>query len=356
MKKIASTLFALALVCVAPAQRLGALSQVLDLGQVPFNQPVTAEFELVNKSDKDLSIVKSRSSCGCTTVDYPEKRIAQGEQVLVSATYDARQLGHFQKQVALYTDGEDEPLVLTLKGVVVDKVVTFAGKYDYQLGELSVDCDAIEFDDVNVGDQPVAKIHLMNPTQKSVQPTVMHLPSYIEATMSPTKLAPGQAGTLTLTLKSEKLLEFGLTQTTVYLGTNPGDHVSSEKAIALSAILLPSFADMSEEDLLKAPRLHLSVGDGDRATLDLGSFKGKKKLRGNIYIINEGQSDLEISNLQMFTPGLQLALKEKTLAPGAVTTLRVTAIAKELPKTTPRILLITNDPQRPKAVIEIQCR
>ncbi len=341
---------------IASAQRLGALNQVLDLGQVAFNQPVTAEFDLVNKSDKALSIVKARSSCGCTTVKYPEKRIGRGDQFVVTATYDARQLGHFYKQVSLYTDADQEPVILTLKGVVVDKIVNFAGKFDYKLGELSVDRDAIEFDDVNAGDQPSAKIHVMNPTQKVAQPVVMHLPPYLDADVSPTKLAPGQSGTITLTLKSEELADFGLTQTNVYLGMNPGERVAPEKAIAISAVLLPSFADMTELDLALAPKLHLSVGPGVNETLNLGSFNGKKKLRGDIFIINEGKSDLEISNLQMFSPGLQLSLKQKTLAPGEITTLRVTAIAKELTTKSPRVLLITNDPKRPKVAIEISCK
>ena len=337
-------------------QRLGALNQVIDLGQVPFNQPVTATFDLVNKADKPITIVKSHSSCGCTTVDYPKKAIAKGSQFVVNATYDARQLGHFYKQIALYTDADEQPVRLTVKGVVVDKVVNFVGKYNYKLGELSVDCDAIEFDDVNAGDQPTAKIHLMNPTQKVAKPMVMHLPPYLQADLSPTKLLPGQSGTLTFTLKSEELDDYGLTQTNVYLAMNPGERVAPNKAIAVSAVLLPSFADLTDWDLAMAPKLHLSVGTGTNEVLDLGPFKGKKKIRGEIFIINEGQSDLDISNLQMFEPGLQLSLKKKTLAPGEITTLRVTAIARDMQTQSPRILMITNDPKRPKVVITILCK
>ena len=339
----------------ARAQRLGALNQVLDLGQVSFNQPVTAEFDLVNKSDKNLNVVKARTSCGCTTVDYPKQTIHKGDRFTVAATYDGRQLGHFYKQVALYTDQDEEPVLLTLKGVVVDKIIPYAGHYDYQLGDLSADARAVSFDDVNAGDQPTAKIHIMNPTQKAAQPVVMHLPPYIKADVSPSKLAPGQSGTVTLTLCSEELSDYGLTQTNVYLGMTPGERVSTDKEIAVSAVLIPSFADYTESDLAFAAKLHLSVGEGKATQLDLGSFKGRKKLKGEVFIINEGQSDLEINKLQMFSPGIQLALNKSHLAPGEITTLRVTAVAKDLLQSglPPRILMITNDPQRPKVTIDI---
>lgn len=342
----------------ATAQRLGALNQVIDLGQVPYNQPITAEFELVNKSDKNISIVKARSSCGCTTVEYPKDPIRKGGELTVSATYDARQLGHFFKQVALYTDQDQKPLRLTLKGVVVDKVVNYAGKYDYMLGELSADRKNISFDDVNAGDQPTAKIHIMNPTKKAAQPVVMHLPSYLKADVSPSKLAPGQAGTITLTLASEELGDYGLTQTLVYLGMNPGERVSPDKEIAVSAVLLPSFADYTDDDYAYAPKLHLSVGQGSETTLPLGSFNGKKKLKGEVFIINEGLSELEISQLQMYTPGIRLSLDKSRLAPDEITTLHVMAVAKDYQPGSqpPSILMITNDPHRPKVTINIEIK
>ena len=343
----------------ASAQRLGALNQVIDLGQVPFNQPITAEFELVNKSDKNISIVKVRSSCGCTTVNYPKDPIRKGGELTVSATYDARQLGHFFKQVALYTDQDEQPFKLTLKGIVVDTIVNYTGKYDYMLGELSADRKTVSFDDVNAGDQPTAKIHIMNPTQKAAQPVVMHLPAYLKADVSPSKLAPGQAGTITLTLASEELSDYGLTQTPVYLGMNPGERVSHDKEIVVTAVLLPSFADYTDDDYAYAPKLHLSVGEGTVTTLPLGSFNGKKKLKGEVYIINEGMSELEISQLQMYTPGIQLSLDKSHLAPDEITTLHVAAVAKDYRPEEgrqPGILMITNDPHRPKVTINIDIK
>ena len=65
---------------------------------------------------------------------------------------------------------------------------------------------------------------------------------------------------------------------------------------------------------------------------------------------------LEISKVQLFTAGLQVQLGKQRLEPGESTRLKVTAIGKELKKvrTRPRILMITNDPNNQKVVINIQ--
>jgi hypothetical protein len=57
----------------------------------------------------------------------------------------------------------------------------------------------------------------------------------------------------------------------------------------------------------------------------------------------------------MFTSGLKMTLGKRTIVPGGTTSLKVTAFADQLAKvrTRPRVLMITNDPKRPKVVITI---
>ena len=57
----------------------------------------------------------------------------------------------------------------------------------------------------------------------------------------------------------------------------------------------------------------------------------------------------------MFTSGLKLTLKSREIDPGQTTTLKITGIASDLQKVRkrPRILMITNDPDHSKVVINI---
>ena len=343
----------LSAVVSASAQGLEAVSQSIDCGQVVYRMPLTAEFDVRNKSGKTLRIDEVRKSCGCTSVAYPQGEIVSGAAFKVRAIYDAAQMGHFNKQIALYGSGQKEPLILTLKGIVVEEVVDYSGSYPFKLGNILAEKTHIEFDDVNRGDRPTQKIHLMNTSDKSVQPVLMHLPAYLKAEVSPSNIRPGHSGVATITLDSRALRNLGLTQTTVYLGMFPGDKVSASKEIGISAVLLPNFDDLSSAAKAQAPQIQLSA-----TTLDFGTVDGRKVKKGEIDIANTGKSMLDIRSLQMFTAGLHLSLNKTKIEPGETAKLKITADEKQLrnARTTPRVLMITNDPDRPKVTITIQVK
>lgn len=351
MKRVDIWMLSSLIALSASAQKITTQHEVVDCGQVVFWHPVTAEFKLKNDGNHALQIEQVKKSCGCATVEYPSKSIAPGEEFTVKMTYDAKQMGTFNKQLLLYSNAEGAPFMLTMQGRVVEQVTDFSGNYTTMLGSLKADAQEIEFDDVNRGDHPVQRIHIFNPTDETMEPVVMHLPSYLKAVISPSKLAPRHSAVISLTLDSKKLRDFGLNQTSVYLGERPGDKVAADKEIVVSAVLLPDFDNLPAADKVKAPKIELST-----ETLDLGGFNGKKKLKGEILITNKGKSELDIRSLQMFTMGLQVQLNKSKLQPGETAKMKVVAVAAELKKSrnqNPRVLMITNDPEKSKVLIRV---
>jgi len=351
MKRMNIWMLSALLALPASAQKITTQHEVVDCGQVVFNKPVTAEFVLKNDGLKPLVINNVLKSCGCTEVDYPKTGIAAGESFVIKAVYDAKQMGTFTKQVCLYTNADEEPFILSMRGKVVGSVVDFAGSYDEMLGVIKSDAQEVEFDDVNRGDRPVQRIHIFNPTDELLEPVVMHLPPYLHAFVSPSKVAPRHSAEISFVLDSKKLRDLGLNQTSVYLGERPGDKIAPEKEIVVSAVLLPGFENMTPTKKALAPKIEMSATD-----LNLGSFKGKKKLKGEILITNKGKSELDIRSMQMFTMGLQVNLKKSKIQPGETVKMKVTAVAADLKKSRvrhPRILMITNDPEHAKVVVKI---
>lgn len=338
----------------ASAQKITTQHEVVDCGQVKFCHPVTAEFVMKNEGNKPLVIHNMLKSCGCTEVEYPKKSIAAGESFVVKAVYDAKQMGTFNKQVCLYTNAADEPFILSMRGRVVSNVVDFAGPYNEMLGEIKSDVQEVEFDDVNRGDRPVQRIHIFNPTDQMMEPVVMHLPNYLQAQVSPSKVAPRHSAVVTLVLDSKKLRDLGLKQTSIYLGERPGDKIAPEKEIVVSSVLLPAFDNMTAAKKALAPKAELST-----TNLDLGSFGNRKKLKGEVLITNKGKSKLEIRSMQMFTMGLQVQLKKSKIEPGETVKMKVTVVKPDLKKSrakNPRILMITNDPDNAKVVVKIHVK
>ena len=100
------------------AQKLVIEKTTIDCGRTGYEQPITATFELRNKSRRSLVIESVKPDCGCTAVDYP-KKVGAGDKFTIKMTYDARQLGHFHKMAAVTSNGSKTPVYLTMQGVVL---------------------------------------------------------------------------------------------------------------------------------------------------------------------------------------------------------------------------------------------
>ena len=335
------------------AQTITTKSPVIDCGQVVYRNPVTAQFELVNEGSGSLMIKNVETSCGCTKVNYPKGPISENKPFIVSVSYDARMMGHFEKYIDVYTSGASLPYTLTLKGVVVEEIKGYQVDYKYMLGKLKADKTEILFDDVIMGENPTDEIHVVNSTGDMATPVLAQLPDYLQVEVSPSSIAPGGTGVIKFTLESQKLLDYGLMQSSVFLLQRPGDRISREKEIRVEAILLPSFQKMSEQQLVYAPKLKVSD-----TVLDLGAFEGKKKKKGTILLENVGRRELEISTIQMFTPGILVELPNTKIPPGESVKLKITADRKELKgvRQQPKILMITNDPRNPKVIVSVDIR
>ena len=334
------------------AQRLTVKNTTVDVGATGYEQPVTATFELRNKGLRRLVIESVKPDCGCTSVEFP-KEVGIGDKFVIRMTYDARQLGHFQKMCQVKSNGTKKPFYLTMKGVVKTDMRDYSGEYPIAMGDLLLDADAIEFDDVNKGDVPVKEIHIFNNGKKAMRPNLMHLPAYLTAITSPDHLLPGRSATITVKLLSDKLRDYGLTKTTLYVAHNPGDKVSQDRAIEVATVLLPDMKQFEKTNKALAPVLNMSETD-----VDFTDFGGKPKKSATVTLTNEGQSPLKISSLQLFTAGLKVTLSKSEIAPGQSTHLKITGTAAELQKlrTRPRILMITNDPDHAKVVVNIKLK
>lgn len=321
----------------------------LDLGTVLWNKECTATFTVTNSGTKPLVINSVETSCGCTKAAWTKAPIKAGKSGEVSVAYSADMLGHFDKRLAVRTNAGSRPVLLSIKGVVSADAPEYTGGYPYQMGNLRINADELLFDDVSLGDQPQLSIEVFNGGSENYRPTLMHLPDYLAAKAEPEQLGPGKGGKITVTLDSRKLRGMGLTQTSVYLSRFPGDKVSKDTEIGVSAVLLPSFGSLTDAQLETAPAIRLST-----SRLDLGSPGKKSKAKGSITITNAGKSTLNIKSLQVFNSALNVDVKRE-IAPGESARLNIAVIMRYLKRSRRplRMLMITNDPKQPKVDIDV---
>lgn len=356
MKRIFTTLYILAAVALtAIAQpRFASNTEMHNFGQVEWKHSATAQYTITNTGDQPLVLTEVEPDCACSVAQWTQTPIQPGEKGTISVTFDAEALGRFQKSVAIYTNAQPHLVYLKFNGEVVQKITDFTKAHPYLIGQIRIDKNNLDFPDMQHGEQSVMQISVVNLSDRPYEPVLMHLPPYLQMKKAPNVLQKGEKGLITLTLDSEKLTDFGLTQTSVYLARFAGDKVGEENEIPVSAILLPDFSGMTDAEKANAPVINLSSKDLDMAPM----LTKKTKARQDITITNQGRAPLQISKLQVFHPAVGVSLKKSVLQPGESTRLRVTVEKKNIGKTRRhlRLLMITNDPTQPKVEINIKAK
>lgn len=352
MKQIFATILLWTAACLAGyAQPKATFDKNLyEFGVVLWKHPATATFKVKNDGDKPLVISNVTTSCGCTVANWTKTPIAPGATGEVTSTFDAKALGHFNKSVGVYCNASARPIYLTLRGEVSADPKNYTLTHPYEIGAIRLNKDAIEFDDANKGDKPTVEILVANTSDEVYTPVLMHLPPYLEAVATPERIGKKGTGKIKVTLDTDKLPKFGLTTATVYLSRFPGDKVGEENAIPVSAILLPDFSHISQQQRLNPPAVELSSME-----ITFPPMSEKEKKTQTVIVRNVGKSNLEITDLQVLDPVLGVHLKTRVLKPGAQTKMKITAYGKYLEriKGTPRVLMITNDPNCPKVIVKV---
>lgn len=342
-------------IAIGAQPRFTVQERSLRIGEIMFQSPKTVVFSFVNDGNKPLMIKEVHPSCGCIKVDYPQRAVAAGQSGIISATYDAAMLGSFYRELAVYTNGQEEPCYLSFQGRVVETAMDYEGDFPIDLGNVRLNANYVEFDDVNKGDKPVVEIQVANVEHTAYTPQLMHLPNYLSAEYLPAIIQPGRTGKIRLTLKSDKLFLDGLNQTSVYLARYMGDKVSEQNEIVVSAVLLPAFRNLTPDKLSSAPRVVLMDGEDlvkDEVQVVMGE---KKKVTKVLSVTNIGEEQLTFSNVQVFNRAMTVSLGDRNVAPHASTKLKITVDARELEKAKsgPRLLLISNDPRQPKIILNL---
>jgi len=119
-----ATLFAQTTPATATTQKKAAAdvakfeSEAIDLGKIKQDNPATAVFTVTNISKEPLIIEQANPTCGCTISDYTKEPIAPGKTGTIKATYNAKNIGAFDKHLTVKFAGVEEVKSIGIKGEV----------------------------------------------------------------------------------------------------------------------------------------------------------------------------------------------------------------------------------------------
>lgn len=321
-----------------------------NFGEILWNKPVIVEFKVINTGTSPLVLKDVTVSCACTVLDWTKSPIEPGQGGFIKADFDAKALGTFHKSVAVFTNARVEPVYLNFEGKVVTQVTNINNSFAYTIGNISLGINQITFPDTYWGDTAEMEFAIQSKSLDAYTPVLMHLPPYLKAEAQPVVLQRNMSGKMSVKLDTRFIRKPGYINTSVYLSRYLGDIVTDENEIPVSFVVLPDFSKLTEYQRANLPSVAVS-----ETAISMTGLDKKEKVSHTIVLSNKGKSDLDILNLQVSNPAIQVDLKKSRVKPGGSTKLKLTLNKKELDRLSfpLYILMITNDPQQPKVVVEV---
>ncbi len=305
--------------------------------------PVVHEFLFTNMSSKPVTITNVQASCGCTTPDWTRDPVPPGKTGFIQASYDPRgRPGFFNKTLTVTSNGDANPVVLQIQGIVSTEGVGSEADYQVINGNWKFKSSLFNMGKVHLnGDPAVRDFPFLNAGTKPVQVTKVVAPEYISVEVTPATVGAKEQGHVKVIYNGKKRNRYGHQNDNVEIHTD--DEIDPVKSFTVYATLEDYFGELKPEDMAKAPRLALSV-----SSVDMGRVRDNAKIARDITITNNGRSVLDIRALQPNCTCVSAAVDKSVLKPGESATMTVTFDSNGRKASQQKAVTIySNDPQNP---------
>ena len=94
-------------------------TETIDFGKIKLGIPTKGVFTVTNISNQPIIIEQANPTCGCTISEYTKEPIAAGKTGIINATFNAANVGHFDKHLTVKFAGIDEVKSITFTGDVL---------------------------------------------------------------------------------------------------------------------------------------------------------------------------------------------------------------------------------------------
>ncbi|TXK73823.1 DUF1573 domain-containing protein [Mesonia sp. HuA40] len=95
--------------------------ETIDYGNVAYDSDGLRTFVFTNTGDEPLVISRVSSTCGCTVPEKPKEPILPGNKGEIKVKYDTKRPGPIRKTVTVYSNAQNSPTPLKIKGYVAKK-------------------------------------------------------------------------------------------------------------------------------------------------------------------------------------------------------------------------------------------
>lgn len=351
--RVALTLVAcFAALGVAAQSSLRFTRSVHDFGTIrEADGKVSCTFAYVNRGKQPVVIDQVNVSCGCTTPEFSRKPILAGERGELKVTFDpANRAGEFAKEITVFTGGRRYRTTLRITGNIIARTKTVEELYPTAVGDcgLRIDARSLPFNYVTQNERKVLYLNYINTSSK---PLTVSLVQTSESGFLrhnfPQTIAAGAKGRVTFS--------YSVPRSSGYFGELNDvfelqvEGCQSDVRISTNGYAIERFEILNNELAPKA--------EFDRQLLKFDDVTNSDKpIKINVQLTNNGYEPLIIRSVapshEAITTSLAAGAK---IEPSKSVEMSVEVDPSKLDygRAIERIVLITNDPDRPMRQLRV---
>ncbi len=311
---------------------------------------VSHRFVVRNTGKAPLIIQNVKPSCGCTTPGWTKEPIMPGKEGYIDAKYNPlNRPGAFNKSLTITSNASKPTEVIFIKGTVIPKPATIEDKLPTQLGNLRVRYNTLNMGNITT-EKPVSKTYtIYNAGNADIGLKVVRkAPEYITVRFQPTVLKPGAEGEIVVTYDAAKSGEFGFNSDQIMISTT--DAAMPDKTFTVMATITEYFPPLSQDELLRSPRLKM-----DEKNHDFSTVNGGETVSTTFTLVNNGKRDLIIRAIKPNCNCITTEMATKTIAPGAEASLKISFdTSNRRGNQIKKIDIFSNDPTNPVQSLTIK--
>lgn len=277
------------------------------------------EFTFTNNSGLTITIVSVQASCGCTTPGWTREPVPKGKTGYVKASYNPKgRPGFFNKTLTVTTNLDGPPIVLQIKGNVINEVSeNDNSRLAYKLGSLQFRARTINFGKVYINKPAVNQdVVVFNSGDKVVNISEVKAPPYIKVE-APASVDPGARAIIHLQYNAILKNQYGFAGDNIELVTD--DDTMPRKAFSVYATIEEFFLPVTPEQEGKVPVMVLS-----NESIDFGSVAIGASIQKEVSLMNSGRRELAIRFVQPNCPCVITNLERDKIKPGETAKLLIT--------------------------------
>jgi hypothetical protein len=325
------------------AEPLQFTEKIHDFGEIiETDGAAVYDFTFTNNGTRPVKILTVQASCGCTTPGWSTQPIGIGKTGFIKASFDPKgRPGYFNKSLTVTTDMDRNPIVLQIKGMVVDKRSEKATALNAANGSLRLKNSSFNLGKLYLNKPAESReFEVRNASESKIQFTSVDAPAHIKV-VTPDSLKAGEAGIIKIIYDASVLKQYGFLSDKINIHTT--DSQNPIKSFSIYTTVEEFFPAVTPEVLAKAPALLIS-----NYAIDFARVRKGAKVENAITFQNKGKANLEIRSLQSNCTCVIVTSDKKTLKPGESAQFQITLITEGRMGTQNKAVTIySNDPRNP---------